>query len=366
MKRKLLIILFLIGIYFLASNFPKYSNTYKNKDLSISTNITENILTFKDPEYTKHIIIQDKKETLKLKYWSESYNFKIYRRQNNKESFWVIEDYFRGVTRSKNGEFSEFICPDCSGIENTVGINEAEYSFENDKLIQIEKNSNSIITEKSKVEHTSLIEKPTPKISKKTYELGEIQVELTQAKSNGNDYYCKSKLVTLKDNEQIDSIVFISEPVGGNYGISKPKKIGNHLVFTKHGDYDGRTILINEEGNIFNIIGGENYYDKEMELLFTIYESDFSGFAVFNLYNDSRLMNMPEIEDRPISFHKDFNERYFILCENEGVGESDKSVWEIEFELDRIMQVELDTNQINKSNILKTWKVEDVKCKCEN
>ncbi|MGV7105217.1 hypothetical protein [Flavobacterium sp. U410] len=139
MKRKLIIILVIVGIYFLASNFPKYFCEYKSNDFSISIKIFENVLTFRDPEYTKCIIIEDKKETLKLKYWSENYSFKIYKRKNNKESFWVIEDYYQGISRSKNGEFSKFICPDCSGIENTVGINEAEYSFENDKLIKIEK-----------------------------------------------------------------------------------------------------------------------------------------------------------------------------------------------------------------------------------
>lgn len=228
-----------------------------------------------------------------------------------------------------------------------------------------EKNNKSTVSAEPQTDKIAVVEEQVSNVSMKTYELGNIQVELTQTKSDGKNFYCKSKLITSKDNAIIDSISFNPEPVGGHYGISKPNRIESHLVFTKHGDYDGRTIFVNEQGKILNIIGGENYFDSESKLLFTIYESDLSGFAVFDLGSDSILLEMPEIEDRPISFHKDFGERYFILSSNDETDENDKSIWEIELELERIMRVDLDTSQINESNILKTWTLEDVNCECE-
>lgn len=199
----------------------------------------------------------------------------------------------------------------------------------------------------------------------KKYVLNNLEIKLTQTKSRGTYIHCKSKLVISRNNIKIDSLSFTPEAVGGYYGISKPIMIENHLIFTKHGNYDGRTILINEQGKFFNIIGGDNYYDKESKLLFTIYESDLSGFAVFDLNSDSTLIEMQDIEDRPISFHKEFGQRYFILSSNDETDENNKSVWEIEFDLNRIMQVDLDTTQINQYNLLKTWTLHDINCKCE-
>jgi hypothetical protein len=228
-----------------------------------------------------------------------------------------------------------------------------------------ENDDKSTVSEEPQTEKTTNVKEQNSAVSRQIYELGNIQVELTQIKSDGKNFYCKSKLVTSRDQVLMDSISFIPEPVGGFYGISKPNRFANHLVFTKFGDYDGRTILVNDKGRILNIIGGENYVDSASKLLFTIYDSDVSGFAVFNLTSDSTLLEMSEIEDRPISFHKAFGERYFMLSSNDETEERDKSVWEIEFELERIMQVDLDTNQINQSNILSTWTSEEVFCECE-
>lgn len=228
-----------------------------------------------------------------------------------------------------------------------------------------EKNSKSIDSEEPQTDKTTEVEEQVTNVSKKTYELGNIQVELTQTKSDGESFYCKAKIVTIKGKNFIDSISFIPEPVGGHYGISKPNRIENHLVFTKHGDYDGRTLIVNDQGKILDLIGGEHFFDPQSKLLFTIYDSDLSGFAAFDITSDSIILEMPEIEDRPISFHKMFGEKYFILSSKDESLENDKSIWEIEFEIERIVQVDPETIQINESNILKTWTREDVNCECE-
>lgn len=199
-------------------------------------------------------------------------------------------------------------------------------------------------------------------VSRKVYSNKDIDISLEQTKSDGRDFYCKAKLLTSKNNEAIDSLNFSPEPVGGSYGISKPRIIENHVVFTKHGDYDGRTIIVNEEGQLFNLIGGEYYYDEKNRFLFSNYESDLSGFSVFDLNGDSLMFEIRDIEQTPISFHKAFGERYFFNAIDDDL---QHTFWEIEFDLGRIMQVDLDTNHINAENILTTWEVENVNCECE-
>ena len=60
---------------------------------------------------------------------------------------------------------------------------------------------------------------------------------------------------------------------------------------------------------------------------------------------------MDDIEDRPRTIHKDFGNRYFMNCFND---ESDRNfIWEFELGLERIMQVDLDSNDISETNQLK-------------
>lgn len=219
-------------------------------------------------------------------------------------------------------------------------------------------NSSDIKSEESLVENTSIDEQ----ISQKSFTIGDINVTLSHIKGDGEQFYCKSKLLICNDSIFIDSLVFTPEPVGGSYGISNPYYLENHLVFTKHGDYNGRTIIINDQGQVHNLIGGENFYDSEAKMLFTLYESDLSGLAVFSLENDSLIFEMPQINEQPVSFHKAFGKRYFVIAFDEN---SEKVYMEIEFDLERLMYVDLNAENLNESNILTTWEYQDVQCNCE-
>ena len=128
------IVLFVFGIYFLVTNLPNgaYYSNWNNSAIVI--NITDNFLVFQDPEFYKYITIKDGDSILKVKYWSGDYPMKIYKRQNNLESFWVIEDYHRGVSRSENGEFIEFTCPGCLNSSLTEGDTMVEIHFDDGEL----------------------------------------------------------------------------------------------------------------------------------------------------------------------------------------------------------------------------------------
>ena len=130
----------LLGGYFLATNFPNGTFDYEWDNSSISVRITENYLVLRDPECNKYISIKDDKNELTYSYWAETYPLKIYKSKNETETFWVIDDYYRGITRSKNGAFEAFMCPDCSGIETTYGEDILEFQFEKETLTKIDKN----------------------------------------------------------------------------------------------------------------------------------------------------------------------------------------------------------------------------------
>lgn len=186
-----------------------------------------------------------------------------------------------------------------------------------------------------------------------TFKLGDVAVMTKQEfPSEKNSFFsCHSSLFVLRDSQKIDSLKYRGiEALGGHFGFRNIQKIDSHLIITKHGGYDGRTIIINPKGTIFNLIGGQPFLDKEKNYLFSIYDSDLSGFSIFDLTTDSLLLAIEHFEERPKSFHKAFNNRYFITFHDE---ETDReSIWEFEPALRRIMQVDLDSTQMNSSNEL--------------
>jgi hypothetical protein len=204
-------------------------------------------------------------------------------------------------------------------------------------------------------------------ITQKAYYLDDVKVLLQQHRGNDvTDFYCEAKIIVSKNGKITDSVSFLPEPVGGYYGISNGIASGNHLIFTKHGNYDGRTLIINNKGKIFNIIGGENYVDTAANLLFSIYECDISGFAVFDLKTDSVLLINAETEDTPLSIHKIYNE-YFMICENNETGQ--QNFWKFDLKMKKVEQTDFDKKTVfftfNVGNELQILPKNDVYCICE-
>ena len=257
----------------------------------------------------------------------------------------------------------------CSSVENQKETNNDSVASDSTKVTDIidtlkEEEITVIKTDSSTIEITDTIEVFTGEKTEVNYQLGDIDVRLIQNKGDKSEFYCKSQLITTKNNKTIDIVKFSPEPVGGNFGVSNGFVFLNHIIFTKHGDYDGRTIVVDSNGKIYDLIGGENFLDKDNKLLFSIYESDLTGFTVFDLKSDSITLTMSEFEDRPMKIHKEYNNRYFMSCINDET--EIKSIWEFEFDMQRIMQVDLTEEDINESNMLEFISQKEVNCVCEN
>ena len=106
-----------------------------------------------------------------------------------------------------------------------------------------------------------------------TQKIGDISVDIAQYKPIDyikSKFYCYAEIRIYKNKIMIDSLVFDDiEPVGGHYGLLVyPSLIMNHLIISKYGDYDGRTIIINDQGQIFSTIGGSVSIDYQSGFLF--------------------------------------------------------------------------------------------------
>ncbi|MDY8135446.1 hypothetical protein [Aquimarina sp. 2201CG5-10] len=140
MKKKLLIFIsIIIVLYIIGGNFPRGTFKIEDKNVKIKMSITDNFWVFRDPECTKRIEILDGNEKLNIKFWSEVYEVKIFKRVNGEETFWVIDEYYRGATRSINGEFTRFTCaePECWTVNTIEGKNILSFEFKNGEWTKI-------------------------------------------------------------------------------------------------------------------------------------------------------------------------------------------------------------------------------------
>lgn len=123
-----------ICLYLLATNFPKESYEINDKNVKIKISISENLLVFRDPEYYKKIRIIDDTKEFEIEFWSEIKDVKIFKRIKNTDIFWVIDDNYRGFTRTSENEFTKFICADCSGKEKLIGNDILGYELKDNKF----------------------------------------------------------------------------------------------------------------------------------------------------------------------------------------------------------------------------------------
>jgi len=219
-----------------------------------------------------------------------------------------------------------------------------ETSNEMEKLISAE----SILDKKK--QKSDSIEIDYSKID--TLNLDDIHIIIKEEYPIKNSYFsCNSYVITLNGNDTIDYVEFKAiEALGGNAGFSNSEIISNHVILGKQGDYDGRTLVVNTNGQIFNFIGGTNFIDRKQAWLFSLYSLDLPGCAVFDLNNDSLLFEMDDTPSRPLGVHKAVENRYFFYCSQDNTLEN--SIWEFEADLQRIMQVDLDSTDVNSSTEL--------------
>ncbi len=211
-------------------------------------------------------------------------------------------------------------------------------------------------------------EKSNFKETKTKKSISNIDVIITQYKAlieSPEIPYCKAVIEILKNEIKIDSIDFEAiEPVGGDYGLLVyNEQIKKHIIISKFGDYDGESIIINEKGEVFKTIGGRIFADTENGLLFSIYDSDISGFSVFDLNNDKTIFEMTDIEDRPYEFYKFSNNRYIYKANNDE--SNSESIWEIEFDMDRIMQLDLTDEDLKGKKLNEMIDYKEININCE-
>lgn len=132
-------------------------------------------------------------------------------------------------------------------------------------------------------------------IIKTQFHHGEVVISIIQVKNkrdlaihtnDENDFYCRAWFSIEKNGKILSRQYFNIEPVGGSYGIYVPKNqpSPDYFIFEKDGDYKTTIYLIEKDGKVNSIHGGNFFVTNDSKYLFSQnYESEDGVTDVFDL-----------------------------------------------------------------------------------
>lgn len=152
--------------------------------------------------------------------------------------------------------------------------------------------------------------------------LGQVQIIIimTHPKRNSSaNFLCRSWLTIKKNNKVLKQEYYDIEPVGGCSGLYKPTKqlCKNYFIFSKFGDYQGETLLIDTTGKLTILQGGSFSISKDSNFLFTIYDSDISGITVYDLKNKKEIFTKESEDEAEYQEFYFQDNKYYVSTFNE-------------------------------------------------
>ncbi len=120
---------------------------------------------------------------------------------------------------------------------------------------------------------------PNHKITKHHLSIGTHSIVVAEIKAEKPDEqvnYCTA-YVSMQVHDVVKGVAFEKiEPVGWHYGVFViPRQPDpDYAALIKLGDYDGRLLLVNRSGQLFNLEGGAFFVDRKYRLLFSNYMTD--------------------------------------------------------------------------------------------
>ena len=141
-----------------------------------------------------------------------------------------------------------------------------------------------------KVKAFNAADYPADQYSTRTEEksLGEVKIEVVHVQSKGltEDPECKAWLTVKKGNKVTGQLFF--DDISADYGpagiffpVKQPRE--DMLVAMKFGDYDGKLIIVDRDGNLNVVPGGDFYLSEDNDMIFSNYSSDQPGVTILDL-----------------------------------------------------------------------------------
>jgi hypothetical protein len=191
------------------------------------------------------------------------------------------------------------------------------------------------------------------RISKNEYALGEITVRVINVKNLGyvehkdTPHYCSAWVEVMKREQLVKRFYYEDiEPVGFSFGAFVPKlQPGSEFVaIVKEGDYDGRLLLVNREGETVDLPGGFYFVTADKKYIISEYASDDSepGLTVFDLTNQ-RIVLQPKDTPEIGSWYRDESGYFFMEYERPGHAQR------LDLDNQRLVKIRVNANDLRNA-----------------
>lgn len=130
-----------------------------------------------------------------------------------------------------------------------------------------------------------------------------------------NAFYCRAWIKVTMNNKITDSLYFDNMVAGkGCSGLymDDEQPSPHYFILVKYGDYNGRTLIIDRTGKIHNMIGGKYFITRDKRYLFSVYESDLSGLAVYDFKTNKAVFHSDTLYTKLNQWYNQ-DGRYFSL-----------------------------------------------------
>lgn len=147
-----------------------------------------------------------------------------------------------------------------------------------------------------------------PKITNAHYMFGSADIYLVQHRG-GDSSFCDASVKIVKGGKVLYEKEYNKiEPLGGAYGLFVPTEqpSDKYFIINKIGDYDGRTLLIEKNGNLTDLPGGLCFITNDKKYLFVEHDQDCcGGLQVFDIMQGKVVFcDPPDVKSR--SKYRDF------------------------------------------------------------
>jgi hypothetical protein len=138
--------------------------------------------------------------------------------------------------------------------------------------------------------------------------LNQLTIEIRNFKDVKNfaAYTCKGEVEVFHNTQSLSKAAFEKITQEGAYGLFLHHNVlPNHVIITKHGDFDDKTIIINKKGNIFTLNGSTIFIDSIQHLVFVLNFTEKGEITVFDLLSDEKIAHFENYEQMPERVFKD-------------------------------------------------------------
>ncbi|MCK3682984.1 M56 family metallopeptidase [Maribellus sp. YY47] len=193
------------------------------------------------------------------------------------------------------------------------------------------------------------------------FEIGDVLVKVYQLNNSGwrmgNDFLCRGRIVSYKNNLPVDSLNFNDmEAVGDRYGLNFSSQPVNGMVIgTKFGDYEGRLILIDETGKIQNHRGGFFFITKDQRYIVSPWHSDLAGITIYDL-KDRKVKMDKETEIRPVNWYY-LNREYYISKDS-----SVNEIYRLDLTNAKLLKTDLKLSDVQQGELVQFYNSEFCDC----